>query len=82
MNSAIEIGFGNTWAGRTRDCRCKVQLVDITKPCRPYGSNRPDDRAVWVDLRSVPVPLLYGREQIVILILLFISHFFLRKRFA
>lgn len=38
--------------------------------------------AVWVDLRSAPVPLPYGREQIVILILLLISHFFLKKRFA
>lgn len=55
--------------------------MDITKPCKPYGSNWPDDRAVWVDLRAAPVPLPYGRDQRVSLILLFISHFFLRKGF-
>lgn len=31
--------------------------MDVTEPCKPYGSTCPDDRAVWVDLRSAPGPL-------------------------
>lgn len=59
MNSTTEVGFANTWL-RTCDYRCKVQLVNITKPCRPHGHSSPNYGAVCIDLRSVFVPVPDG----------------------